>query len=133
MPHTTPPKSRIIEEVQSSLPLPEQPPVTSDWNSADACTVNVSAGGRQDDLSHAGLGGDTLREPATATSGVRTTGEAWKTNAAAEAGRQAHDDLSGIPNDAVTRDAKNKPGLADTTSPDHGYPQKSNPSSGLQK
>ncbi|KAF2185733.1 hypothetical protein K469DRAFT_631622 [Zopfia rhizophila CBS 207.26] len=123
----------IIEEHKSNLPLPEQPPVAPDWNSADERTVNVGAGGRQEDLSHSGLGSDTLREPATASSGVRTDGEAWKTNAAVGGGREAKDDLGGIPNDAVTRDAKNKPGLADTTGKDYGYPHKSDPSSGLKQ
>jgi hypothetical protein len=40
-------KADRIAEVQSNLPLPEDPPVASDWNSADARTVNVKAGERQ--------------------------------------------------------------------------------------
>ncbi|CAI6332741.1 unnamed protein product [Periconia digitata] len=95
-------KADIIEERKANLPLPEDPPVASDFNSADARTVNVGSGGRSEDLSHSGLGGDTLRSPAT-------------TDAVGSTGRQAKDGLSGIPNDAVTRDAKDKAGLADTT------------------
>lgn len=95
-------KADIIEERKANLPLPEDPPVASDFNSADARTVNVGAGGRAEDLSHSGLADSTLRSPAT-------------TDAVGSTGREAKDGLSGIPNDAVTRDAKDKAGLADTT------------------
>jgi len=70
-------KQQIIDERQSNLPLPEQPPRASDWNSADERTVNVGSGGRSEDLSHSGLGGDTLREPAT-TDDVGNTGRQAK-------------------------------------------------------
>ncbi|ORY14421.1 hypothetical protein BCR34DRAFT_585815 [Clohesyomyces aquaticus] len=133
MPHTTPPKSQVIDEVKANLPLPDQPPVASDWNSADARNVNVSAGGQASDISNSGLGSDSLRGPSTGDSAVRTDGEAWKTNTAANAGRQAHDGLDGIPSDAVTRDAKNKAGVTETTGKDYGYPQKNDPSSGLRQ
>ncbi|KAI4842890.1 hypothetical protein E4T44_07055 [Aureobasidium sp. EXF-8845] len=43
-------------------------------------------------------------------------------------GREGKDGLSAIPNDAVTREAKHKAGLADTTGKDYGYP-KNDPSS----
>lgn len=125
-------KQQIIDERQANLPLPDQPPVASDWNSSDERTVNVGSGVRQDDFSSSGVGSDTLRQPATADSSVRTDGEAWKSNTAAGGGREAHDNLGGIPNDAVTREAKNKAGLADTTGKDYGYPQKNDPSSGLK-
>jgi hypothetical protein len=89
----------------------------------------VGAGGRSEDLTHEGLGGDTLRSPATGDSSVRTDGGAYKTHAAIGAGRVGVD---GIPNDAVTRDAKNKAGLADTTGKDYGYPSQNDPSSGTK-
>lgn len=113
-------KQDIIDERQANLPLPSQPPKPSDWNSADERTVNVGAGGRAEDLSHSGLGGGTLREPST-TDAVGTTG------------RQAKDGLEGIPNDAVTRDKKDRQGLAQTTGKDYGYPEKNDPSSGLKQ
>ena len=116
-----------IEKTKANLPLPEQPPVASDWNSADARNVNVGAGGVQEDLSHSGLGGDTLRSPATGDSAVRTDGDANKTHTAIGGGRVGVD---GIPNDAVPRGSKNKEGLEDTTNKDYGYPQKNDPSSG---
>ncbi|KAF2643871.1 hypothetical protein P280DRAFT_466596 [Massarina eburnea CBS 473.64] len=97
-----PSKAEIIDERKANLPLPDQPPVASDFNSADARTVNVGSGGQAGDLSHSGLGGDTLREPAT-------------TDVVGSTGREAKDGLKGIPNDAVTRDAKDKAGLAQTT------------------
>lgn len=112
-------KQQIIDERQANLPLPDQPPKASDWNSADERTVNVGAGGRSEDLSHSGLAADTLREPAT-------------TDAVGSTGRQAKDGLDGIPNDAVSRGKKDHSGLAQTTGKDYGYPQKSDPSSGLK-
>ncbi|KAK4994834.1 hypothetical protein LTR66_005214 [Elasticomyces elasticus] len=122
-------KSEIIAERQANLPLPEQPPRPSDWNSADASTVNVGSGGVSDTFSH---GSDSLREPATGDSSVRTDGEAFKTNTLGDGvGRQGHDGLGGLPNDAVAREAKGKPGIEDTTKKDYGYPHKSDPSSGL--
>ncbi|KAF2251153.1 hypothetical protein BU26DRAFT_563098 [Trematosphaeria pertusa] len=112
-------KADIIEERKANLPLPEQPPKASDWNSADERTVNVGAGGQETGLSHSGLGSENLREPATSDE-VGSTG------------RQAKDGLSGIPNDAVSREKKDHKGLAQTTGKDYGYPQKNDPSSGLK-
>lgn len=57
-----------INERQANLPLPEDPPVASDFNSADASTVNVGSGrdvGAQvgtDDGSKAGLRGPASKE-----------------------------------------------------------------------
>lgn len=126
-------KREIIEERKANLPLPDQPPTESDWNSADANNVNVGSGGQAGDISY-GSGSDSMREPATGDSAARRDGEEWKTNVAGgNVGREAKDDLGGLPNDAVTRDAKNKPGLADTTGQDYGYPQQSDPSSGVKQ
>ncbi|KAF2014778.1 hypothetical protein BU24DRAFT_423677, partial [Aaosphaeria arxii CBS 175.79] len=84
-------KAQIIDERKANLELPEQPPVASDFNSADARTVNVGAGGQQENLGLAG------------------------TAASSGAGREAKDNLSGLPNDAAAQGSKNKEGLADTT------------------
>lgn len=46
-------------------------------------------------------------------------------------GRQGKDGLGGVPDDAVTRDAKGKAGTVDTTNADKGYPKNNDPSSGL--
>lgn len=60
-------KDQKIAETQANLPLPEDPPVASDFNSADASTVNVGSGRSvaegnigTSDASKAGL-----REPAS--------------------------------------------------------------------
>jgi hypothetical protein len=123
------PKSQIIEERKANLPLPEQPPVASDWQSADERNVNVGSGGVSGDISHSGLGSDTLRNPATGDSSVRADGADLKKHTAVGGGRVGVD---GIPNDAVTRDKKHNPGLEDTTNKDYGYPHKNDPSSGLK-
>ena len=127
-------KKDVIEERKANLPLPEQPPTASDFNSADGSTVNVGSGRLQSDISAGGKGSDTLRGPATGESDVRVSGEEWKTNTAGSGGgREGKDGLEGVPNDAVTREAKDKKeGLVDTTGKDYGYPQKSDPSSGLK-
>ncbi|KIW03571.1 uncharacterized protein PV09_05326 [Verruconis gallopava] len=125
-------KAEIIEERKANLPLPDQPPQASDWQSADARTVNVGSGGVQGDVS-AGGGSDSLRGPATGDSAARIDGSEWGTHTSdLNVGRTAKDGLSGLPNDAVTRDKKNAAGLEDTTGADYGYPQKSDPSSGVK-
>ncbi|KAI1327196.1 hypothetical protein F5Y16DRAFT_372310 [Xylariaceae sp. FL0255] len=58
-------KASKIEEVRSNLPLPEQPPVASDWNSADARNVNVGSGGVSSDISTGAGSTSGLREPAS--------------------------------------------------------------------
>ena len=107
--------SQLIDERKSNLPLPDQPPVASDFNSSDARTVNVGSGGVEDSISS---GGGSLREPAVGGTGA--------------AGREAKDGLGGIPNDAVTRDQKNHSGLEQTTGKDYGYP-KNDPSAGVKQ
>ena len=99
------PKSEIIAERQANLPLPDQPPVASDWNSNDASKVNVGSGGVQSDISYGG-GSDSLRGPATSDSSARTDGEAYNKHSgqpSAGVGRQGHDNLDGLPKDALKR------------------------------
>jgi len=122
-------KKDIIEERKANLPLPEDPPVQSDWNSADASTVNVGSGSTSGAFS---AGNDGLREPATGDSAVRTDGATYGVNTQTQGvGREGQDSLGGLPNDAVARGSKDKSNTADTTGKDYGYPQKSDPSSGL--
>ncbi|MCJ1462141.1 hypothetical protein MMC07_000741 [Pseudocyphellaria aurata] len=79
-------KAELIDERKAALPLPEDPPVASDWNSADGRTTNVGSGGVQSDVSY-GNGSDAgLRGPATADSNVRTDGETFGVNTAPSAG-----------------------------------------------
>lgn len=81
-----------IAQTQANLPLPEQPPVASDWQSADARNVNVGAGG--DVASGVSTGaGETagLREPASKSADVDLSG----------VGRQGKEGLEGLPKDAT--------------------------------
>lgn len=108
-------KQEITDERQANLPLPEQPPRPSDWNSGDERTMNVGPSGREDDISASRRGPETLREAATGESDIRVSGEEWKTNTAASgAGREAKDNLQGLPNDAVTRETRNKASTVET-------------------
>lgn len=85
-----------MAERQANLPLPEDPPVASDWNSADARTVNVSSGDKLPDISTGDATSSGLRGPATAGSGVRAEGGADLSGI----GRQGKDGLDGLPKDA---------------------------------
>lgn len=95
------PKSEIIAERQSNLPLPDAPPVASDWNSSDARKVDVGSGGVEGDVSY---GGD-IREPATSESSARTDGGAFGKNSEQPqgVGREGHDGLDGLPKDALKK------------------------------
>jgi hypothetical protein len=89
-------KPDFIEERRANLPLPEELPVASDWNSADARTVNVAAGERQSEISTGDASSTGLREPATGPSGVREEGGADLSGV----GRQGEEGLDGLPKDA---------------------------------
>lgn len=82
-------KTKKVEEARSNLPLPEQPPVASDWNSADARNVNVGSGAVQSDISTGAGATSGLREPASKAD-VDLSG----------VGRQGKDNLEGPPKDA---------------------------------
>ncbi|EYE99146.1 uncharacterized protein EURHEDRAFT_408400 [Aspergillus ruber CBS 135680] len=96
-------KSKEIENHRSNLPLPEQPPTASDWQSADQRTVNVGSGSREGPLS--GEYNSALRDPATASSSVRIDGDEWHRSTApsGNVGRQATENLDGLPKDALSR------------------------------
>ena len=76
--------------------------MASDWNSADASKVNVGSGGVQSDVSYGNGSESGLRGPATGDSSVRTDGSQFGANTAPSGGvgRQGHDGLDGLPNDA---------------------------------
>ncbi|KAL8805161.1 MAG: hypothetical protein Q9182_002143 [Xanthomendoza sp. 2 TL-2023] len=77
------PKADLIADRQSNLPLPDKPPVTSDFNSSDTSTVNVGSGGVSSDVSYGGGSESGLRGPATSDSSVRTDGEQFGVNTSA--------------------------------------------------
>lgn len=90
-------KADIIEERKANLPLPEEPPVASDWNSADARTVNVKAGERQEELPNSDVSDTGLsRGAATKGSGAREEGGADLSGV----GRQGKEGLDRLPKDA---------------------------------
>jgi hypothetical protein len=75
--------------------------------------MSVGPSGREDDISASGRGLEILREAATGESDV--SGEELETNTAASgAGREAKDYLQGLPNDAVTRETRNKASTVET-------------------
>jgi hypothetical protein len=92
-------KADLVAERQANLPLPEDPPVASDSNSADARTVNVSTSERQAEISMGDASSTGLREPATQGSGVREEDGADMSGI----GRQGKEGLSGPPKDATSR------------------------------
>jgi hypothetical protein len=92
-------KADLIAERQAKLPLPEDPPIASDWNSTDARTVNVSTGERKAEISMGDASSNGLREPATQGSGVREEEGANMS----DIGRQGKEGLSGLPKDATSR------------------------------
>ncbi|WPH02589.1 Hypothetical protein R9X50_00545400 [Acrodontium crateriforme] len=71
-------KNARIENRKANLPLPEQPPRPSDFNSADA---SINATGAQVRDAAARAPRDVAEEPKTGPSAVRVDGEVWKTNA----------------------------------------------------
>ncbi|KAG6035309.1 hypothetical protein E4U41_006140 [Claviceps citrina] len=58
-------KADKIDRVKANLPLPEQPPAASDWQSADARTVNVGSGGVEAPIGTDKGAESGLREPAS--------------------------------------------------------------------
>ncbi|KAK1771002.1 hypothetical protein QBC33DRAFT_226082 [Phialemonium atrogriseum] len=76
-------KADQAEQTRQNLPLPDQPPTASDWQSADARNVNVGSGR----VSTADGGADR-GSGAADLSGV---------------GRQGKDGLKGPPKDAAAR------------------------------
>ncbi|KAK3368393.1 hypothetical protein B0H63DRAFT_75828 [Podospora didyma] len=87
-------KEEKIAKAQANLPLPEQPPVGSDWQSADARTTGVGSGRFSSDVSSGDGSTAGLREPATKSSeAIDMSG----------IGRQGKDNLEGPPKDASSR------------------------------
>lgn len=61
-------KAEIIDERKTNLPLPNDPPVASDWNSADERNVNITRRSKDSERplgvlqSHLPQGGQLQRE-----------------------------------------------------------------------
>jgi hypothetical protein len=85
-------KEQKIDEAKANLPLPEDPPVASDWQSADARNVNVGSGGVQAPIG-TGVGASAgLREPASTDA-----------QDLSNVGRQGVEGLSHPPKDAAAK------------------------------
>lgn len=67
-------KDTIISERQAKLPLPEDPPTASDFNSADGRITNGGSGAISGDVSTGDGSTAGLREPSSKGSGVREAG-----------------------------------------------------------
>jgi tubulin gamma len=91
-PKMTQSKDQKIAEAQANLPLPEQPATASDWQSADARTVNVGSGRTEANIGTSGASNAGLREPASKDA-----------QDLSNVGRQAVEGLSGPPKDAASR------------------------------
>jgi hypothetical protein len=83
-------KDQKIAETQANLPLPEQPPRASDWQSADARNVNVGSGKAEAPIGTSDASSAGLREPATKDSDMDMS----------NIGRQGKDNLDAPPKDA---------------------------------
>jgi hypothetical protein len=92
-------KAERIDRVQANLPLPEDPPVAPDWNSADARNVNVGSGGIGSDISTGDGASSGLREPASKGSDIRAEGGADMSGV----GRKGRDGLDDLPKDALKK------------------------------
>jgi hypothetical protein len=93
-------KAQTIDERKANLPLPDDPPVPSDWNSADERTVNITRGSKDSDAA-------TRSAAATSSTGLRggpaTEGSAVREEGGADlsgVGRQGEEHLHGLPKDA---------------------------------
>ncbi|KAK0388284.1 hypothetical protein NLU13_4529 [Sarocladium strictum] len=84
-------KDQQIADTQAKLPLPEQPPTASDWQSADARNVNVGAGSVEGHVGTGPAAQSGLREPATKGDDMDMS----------NIGRQAKDGLDSVPKDAA--------------------------------
>lgn len=85
-------KQEQIDRVKANLPLPDQPPKASDWQSMDARTVNVGAG-RTEGPVGTGQGATVGSERGPATVGTDAD--------MSKIGRQGVEGLSEPPKDAA--------------------------------
>ncbi|KAJ5793734.1 hypothetical protein N7457_000333 [Penicillium paradoxum] len=93
-------KREEIDRVKANLPLPDQPPVASDWNSLDQRTTGVGSGGVEFPPDNSGL-----REGAAASSSARVDGKELHTNTVPTntVGHTASEGLNNILRDTTTR------------------------------
>lgn len=95
-------KAQEIEQHKSNLPKPEQPPTTAP---ADTRAMGVGSGAHEGPLSGQNDTSNTQFGPATGGSSVRESGEELHkhTRPMGDVGRQAKENLEGLPQDALKR------------------------------
>lgn len=86
-------KEQNIAETQANLPLPEQPPKASDWQSADVRKVNTGAGKTEGAIGTGDGSSAGLRGPSTKGDDMDMR----------NIGREGKEGLDGPPKDASTR------------------------------
>lgn len=98
-------KAGDVEEHRQNLPLPEDPPVASDFQSGNQRTTGPGSGMVSDGPGAMEEQKSGLRGPATAGSSVREDGDEWKeaTAPGPGVGRQAKEGLEHLPKDAKAR------------------------------
>ena len=72
-------KAEIIDERKADLPLPEDPPVASDWNSVDERNVNIARGSKDSEIATRAAAETSINgvmPPAREGSGIREEREA---------------------------------------------------------
>lgn len=84
-------KEQQIADAQAKLPLPEQPPAASDWQSSDARNVNVGAGATEGHVGTETGAQAGLQSPATKGSDMDMS----------NIGRQGKEGLEHPPKDAA--------------------------------
>lgn len=96
-------KGKEIDERKANLPLPDQPPVPSDWQSRNKEPVDGGSGRVEGPVS--GENNSALRYPCTVASSARLDGDEWlkETQPGPGVGRQGHDNLDSLPRDARER------------------------------
>ncbi len=86
-------KDQKIEEVKANLPVPEQPPKASDFNSLDETTVNVGSGRST---------GGNIGTDESSSAGLRGAATKASENVdMSNIGREAKEGLRGPPKDAA--------------------------------
>lgn len=92
-PNMVQPRADKMEETRANLPLPDQPPVASDWQSMDASKVNVGSGRHEGNPGTDSAATTGLKSPATQGSDADMS----------SVGRQGKEGLSEPPKDAAAR------------------------------
>ncbi|KAI9722200.1 MAG: hypothetical protein M1828_004883 [Chrysothrix sp. TS-e1954] len=133
-------KADLIAERQSNLPLPDEPPVTSDFKTNDTSSMNVGSGGSNVNADTARAtqskdGSSGIYNSASTDSSARTDGVSFGTETTnlQNVGRQAVEGRDKLPSDVVAGGAKDSSSVENTKGKDFGYPEKSDPAGSMDQ